>query len=579
MFDGTLLSRVSDSAWLGCRARNAARRPLFIGTITACVIALAILSLVLAPKQRGRPGPLPSTMLVATDTLLLVQTLDQSRVRVANADSTLAIVRQQVLAGTRPRIEQLDPQSLRRHDSLTNVLTDLQGLIGKVETAPLPTSYRALAASPVLISNPRIVVLLDSLHDIERQRDGLDAAGGTDPMFIVLTARATEVGRSIEGIANERRDSLLSTITRMTAPASDAAETRATVPDTLPWIAERDSARSAAATAAADLVAARRGLEENRQEVKRAQEISVISASPFAMIVAAVIFGIVLGFVGALLSEFRAPTIASAAEVERSTTARITAVVTPIARPPAHERRQGNRVAPRYLDFNGDSYRLAYLHIEQSVASPDIVAIVGDDPDVCAIAAMNFAAFAVEDARSVLVIDMAGRSEAIRSLSPMTGHGDVTDIISGRRTWIGATAQISVGRDKMIDVLTADRPAPLSPLLELLRRDKSRLGADFDTILLVASLDLVPDLSTEESINGTVITATVARTPLRAVVRAIEVLREAGRPVFGVVLWDAAPPRLAARAGRPDGGDRQRARQLARQQSIDAQVSPDAGVA
>jgi ElaB/YqjD/DUF883 family membrane-anchored ribosome-binding protein len=514
---------------------------------------------------------------MAVDTLSLLQALSQSRVRVANAESTFAVVRHEVLADAKPHIEQLDPSQLRRHDSLTNVLTDLQGLIGKVETAPLPTSYRALAASPALISNPRIVALIDSLNEVERKRDGLASSGNADPMFMALTDQVTEIGHSIEEVASVRRDSLLSSITRMTAPTAEAESARS-LADTLPWIAERDSALSAVSTATADLSNARRQLEENRQEQKDAAEISIISANPFAMVVAAAILGIVLGFAGALLSEFRGPTIASGAEIERVTSARIMAVVTPIARPNEHERRQGNRVAPRYLDISGDSYRLAYLHIEQSVASPDVVAIVGDDPDVCAIAAMNFAAIAVEDARSVLVIDVAGRSEAIRSLSPMTGRGDVADVISGRHAWGDATAQILVGRDKTIDVLTGDRPTPPAPMIELLHRDRRRLGANYDTVFLVGGLDLVSERSADGLIDGTVITATVARTPLKAVVQAIGVLREASRTVFGVVLWDAAPPRLAARVRRSSGGDRQPVHQTTQKGPGDARPAPDASV-
>jgi hypothetical protein len=574
MFDRTLLSRVSDSAWLGCRARNAARRPLFIATTATCVIALAMLSLVLAPKQRQRPGPLASAMVV--DTVSLLQALSESRVRVANAESAFAVVRHEVLADARPHVEQLDPQQLRRHDSLTNVLTDLQSLIGKVEAAPLPTSYRALAASAALISNPRIIALVDSLREVERKRDGLASSGDADPMYIALTDQATEIGHSIEAIASVRRDSLVASITRMTAPAAE--ESASSVGDTLPWIAERDSALSAVATATADLRNARRQLEQNRQEVKRAAEISVISASPFAMVVAGAILGIVLGFAGALLLEFRGPTIASGAEIERITDARIMAVVTPIARPTEHERRQGNRVAPKYLDIHGDSYRLAYLHIEQSVASPDIVSIVGDDPDVCAIAAMNFAAIAVEDARSVLVIDVAGRSQAIRSLSPMTGQGDIAGVISGRQTWGDATAQILVGRDKTIDVLTGDRPTPHAPLIDLLRRDKQRLGADYDTVFLVGALDLVSERSADGLIGGTVITATVARTPLPAVVQAIGILREATATIFGVVLWDAAPPRLAARVSRRGGGDRKPVGQASPRSAVEARPAPDPSI-
>jgi Mrp family chromosome partitioning ATPase len=557
MFDSNRTFRIRDPAWLSCRARNAARRPLFIAVIAACVVALAVLSLILAPRHRRRPGPMPSTAIIKVDTVPLVQALTVSKSRVESADSALVIVRRQVLAATAtPKIDSLDPKLLKRHDSLTNVLTELQGLIGKVETAPLPTSYRALAASPALISNPQIVALLDSLRDVERDRESLGSAGGADPRFVTLTSRLTEIGRSIEAVAAERRDSLRSTITMITAPSKQVVEERAAAPDTMPWVAERDSALSAVGTATVDLAAARRQLADNRREIEAAQEISVISAGPFAMVVAAAIFGIAIGFAGALRSEFRAPTVADGPELERVTGARVMATVIPVPRTSELERRQANRVAPKYLDTKADSYQLAYLHVEQSVATPDVVAIIGDDADVSAIVAMNLAAIAAEDARSVLVIDAAGRSAAIRSLLPVSGSGDLSEIIANSRSWVDATAHVSVGRDKLIDVVTGARAAAPAALIELLNRDKQRLGKYYDTVFVVGGLDLVPSLVDDHSVGGTVITATVGRTPLAEVVRATNALREKTRQVFGVVLWDGPPPRLAARAQRRTGGDR-----------------------
>jgi hypothetical protein len=557
MFDGKLTFRIRDPAWLSSRARNAARRPMFIAVIAACVVALALLSLVLAPRHRRRPGPMPSTAIIKVDTLPIAEALAVSKSRVGSADSALVIVRQQVLAATaKPKTDSLDPKLLRRHDSLTNVLTELQSLIGKVETAPLPTSYRALAASPALISNPQIIALLDSLRDVEKDRESLGSAGGADPMFVALTSRLTEIGRSIEAVASERRDSLRSTITMITAPSKQVVEERAAAPDTMPWVSERDSALSAVGTATTDLAAARRQLADNQREIEAAQEISVITASPFAMVVAAAIFGIVFGFAGALRSEFRAPTVADGPELERVTGARIMATVVPVPRPSELERRQANRIAPKYLDAKADSYQLAYLHVEQSVATPDVVAIIGDDADVSAIVAMNLAAIAAEDARSVLVIDAAGRSAASRSLLPVTGAGDLSEIISGHRSWVDVTAHVSVGRDKLIDVVTGARAAAPAALVELLNRDKQRLGKYYDTVFVVGGLDLVPSLVDDHSVGGTVITATVGRTPLAAVVQATNALREKARQVFGIILWDGPPPRLAARARRRTGGDR-----------------------
>src|SRR3954470_881313 len=213
MLDGKLTFHLRDPAWIGSRARNAARRPLFIGFVAACVVALALLSVALAPRHRRRFGPSPAVTGLKVDTVLLLQGLAISKTRAASAESALAVARQQVrLATAKPRIDSLNPAIVRKHDSLTNILTELQGLIGKVENAPLPTSYRALAASPALNTNSRILALLDSLRDVEKDRDSYGATEGADPMYVALTSRLTEIGRSIEAVAAERRDSLRSTI-------------------------------------------------------------------------------------------------------------------------------------------------------------------------------------------------------------------------------------------------------------------------------------------------------------------------------------------------------------------------------
>ena len=549
--------RVPDPAWLGSRARNAARRPLVIGTIAIVVIGLAILSIVLAPKSRRRLGPTTGVAAIGVDTVPLIVALTQSQSRVVSAESALVIVRQRVAAAaTQPVIDSLDPKLVARHDSLTNVLTELQSLIGKVETIPLPSSYRSLAASPAMFSNQRVRAMLDSLSNVERERDRYGSGGGADPMFVALTSRATEIGRVIEVIAGERRDSLRAQISRIATPSRQVAEARAAAPDTMPWVAERDSARSAVTGSSADLVTARKTLDDNRREAERALEISAISASPFAMLIAAAIFGIVFGFAGALQSELRKPTVADAAELERATGARVIASVVPAPPPVEYDRRRADRLAPGYLDPKADSYQLAYLHIEQSAATPDVIAIVGDDPDVCAIVAMNIAAIAAEDARSVLVIDAAGRSEAIRSLLPFSTAGDLADLIGGVGSWIDATAHVSVGRDKTIDVVTGVKSAAPVALIELLHREKQRLGRFYDTVFVVGTLDLVPALAETESIGGTVLTATAGGTRLAVVVAATAALREKSRQVFGVVLWDAPPPRLTARPRRTAGGDR-----------------------
>jgi Mrp family chromosome partitioning ATPase len=549
--------RVPEPAWLSSRARNAARRPLFIGLSAAIIVALAGLSLVLAPKNRRPMGPAAAVDDIHIDTVQLQAALERAQTRVTSADSALAIVRQDVATyNAEPPIDSVSPQVLARHDSLANVLNELSALIGKVETVPLPSSYRSLAASPALVTNGRVKALLDSLSEVERERDAFGGAGGADPMFVALTSQATDIGRAIETIAAVRRDSLRAEIGRIVTPTQQIAKVRAAAPDTMPWVAERDSAQSAVLVATEDLASARSALELQREEKQRAKEITAISASPFAMIIAAAIFGIVFGFGGALQMELRKPTVSDATEVERATGARVMASVVPTADSAEFDRRKADRLAPGYLDPKSDSYQLAYLHVEQSAASPDVVTILGDDPDVCAIVTMNIAAIAAEDARSVLVIDAAGRGDAIRAVLPFSPSADVADLIGGIASWVDATAHVAVGRDRTIDVLTGTRSTTSAALIELVQRERQRLGKHYDSVFVIGGLDLVPAIADNTVIDGTVLTVTAGKTRLSTLVDTAAELRAKGRQLFGVVLWDAPPPRLTERPKRTTGGKR-----------------------
>jgi Mrp family chromosome partitioning ATPase len=548
--------RVPEPAWLNSRARNAARRPLFIGLSAAIVVILAGLSLVLAPKNRRAMGPTPAVSDIRIDTLELQSALARSHARVTSAESALVVVRREVATYNAEPVDSVSPQILAKHDSLANILNELSSLMGKAETVPLPSSYRALAASPALATNPRVRALLDSLSEVERQRDAFGGAGGADPMFVALTSQATDIGHAIESIGAQRRDSLRAQIDRIVTPTQQIAKARAAAPDTMPWIAERDSARSAVLVATTELDDARSALELQRQEKQRAKEITAISASPFAMIIAAAIFGIVLGFGGALQMELRRPTVSDAREAERVTGARVMASVVPAADGGEFDRRKADRLAPGYLDPKSDSYQLAYLHVEQSAASPDVVTVLGDDPDVCAIVTMNIAAIAAEDARSVLVIDAAGRGDAIRSLLPFSASADLADLIGGVASWADATAHVAVGRDRTIDVVTGTRSATPSGLIELVQRERQQIGRHYDSVFIIAALDLVPVIAETAFVEGTVLTATAGKTRLSTLVEATARLRENRRQLFGVVLWDAPPPRLTERPRRTLGGKR-----------------------
>ena len=90
-------------------------------------------------------------------------------------------------------------------DSLAAQVAQLGRLLARAENAPLLGSYRALAEAPAMRGDASVNQLLDSLVEIERERESYNAVGGVDPVFVALTARANELGRAIEAVAIARR--------------------------------------------------------------------------------------------------------------------------------------------------------------------------------------------------------------------------------------------------------------------------------------------------------------------------------------------------------------------------------------
>ena len=108
---------------------------MFIALSTTIVVALAGLSLVLAPKNRRAMGPSAAVSEIKIDTVQLLAALGRAHARVTSAESALVIVRREVATyNAEPAVDSVSPQVIARHDSLTNVLNELSALIGKVET-------------------------------------------------------------------------------------------------------------------------------------------------------------------------------------------------------------------------------------------------------------------------------------------------------------------------------------------------------------------------------------------------------------------------------------------------------------
>ena len=165
---------------MSARARNALRRPVFIGTVSLVIFATALIAIVVVPQQARRAATAMRPAASARpDTETTVVALREAERQVAQAESSVVAARAQIgqmIAAaaaavaadtTTGGIEQsLDVRN--RRDSLGADASLLNSLLTRAANAPLLASYRALAEAPPMRGDVRVKQLLDSLVDIER---------------------------------------------------------------------------------------------------------------------------------------------------------------------------------------------------------------------------------------------------------------------------------------------------------------------------------------------------------------------------------------------------------------------------
>jgi len=537
------------AVWLTARARNTVHRPVFIGAVSFGTFVAALVALVVAPQQSRRATTtVPRLAGVRPDTTAFVAALAQAHARLVAADSSLAYARTNAVVAAPPAADTLDPRLRVRRDSLSTDVNDLDALLARVETAPVAGSYRALAESHQLASSARARTLLDSLTEVERDREAFGTTGGADPVYVALTSRAAEIGRAIQSVGQARRDSLRQEIARLNASATPPTTVRSAAVDTTAWIVERDSARSRLREAISAVTQAREKTKEYDQAVARAADEAAFSAPPVALLGAALVFGVVLGFGSAFYGEMRHPRVSDEHEVERVTGARVLATIRPRPRRPDRQRRASDRDAPPYFDPGADGYQLTYLHVARAGASRLVLTIAGVDMGVVGVIATNVAAIAADEARSVIIIDAEARTSPVAAALRIRAEPGFTDVVNHNVDWAELTTQAMVGRDRAIDVI----PSGLSSesldgarVTALFRREASRLARHYEAIIVVASIEqAVAGIPGALPIPDTLLCARVGHTRLADLQKALDGVRAAGGAPLGIVLWDALPPAL-----------------------------------
>jgi Mrp family chromosome partitioning ATPase len=552
---------LTGATWIAARARNALRRPVFISAVSVVTFALSLLALVIVPQQARRAAAaIRPVTAQRPDTEPTVAALLEAERQVAAAESSVVSTRTeltQLVATTAAATagdttvggERLGATMRSRRDSLSAQVDQLGRLIARSENAPLLGSYRALAQSAPMQGDVRVRQLLDSLVEIERERDSYSAVGGVDPVFVALTARANELGKNIEALANVHRTALRQELSTIAPPptAVPAAVALRPLPDTLARVQARDAARAAAGGVAARLARERAELATLDARESRARELGNVGASPSAMLAAALVFGAVLGFGFALFDEVRRPRLADAYEAERATGVRVLGVIRPLPPSPERGRRSTDRSGPPYIDPGADGHQLVYLTIATAGSNAVMLTITGDNSAVAAIVAINFAAIAADEARSTLLIDTDGVSSSVTAALRLRTSAGISGLVKGTAQWPEVTRSARLGRDRTIDVVPSGEGAvPLEEIKALLQRDITRLAKRYDAIILVSSLEQVlAGLPTALPISDVLFCARSGQTAIADARQIILDIAATGAHPRGIVLWDAIDPALA----------------------------------
>ena len=549
------------AAWIGARSRNALRRPAFISLVSGLTFIASLLALVVVPQQAKKTAAAmrpPASL--RPDTEPTVAALVEAKRQAAAADSNVAQARRDiaqlisetaVVAATDTGAGgvMLSAEVRARRDSLNEQVNTIGRLLARSQNAPLLGSYRALAQAPAMQGDARVKAMLDSLVEIERERDSYSAVGGVDPVFVTLSARANELGHNIETLADARRTALkteLSTIAPP-APALPAAIATRLIPDTLEKTKDRDAARAAEAGVASRLARERSELLALDAREEKAQELANVGASPSAMLAAALIFGAVLGFGVALFNEVRHPRIADGYEVERATGVRVLGEIRRL--PPSDERgRRGvDRSVPGFIDPGADGHQLVYLTIATAGVNAVMLTVTGDVPAIVAVVAINFAAIAADEARETLLVDADGTAATVSAALRIRPSAGIAGVARGSVDWTQTIRTTNLGRSRTIDVVpTGDGITPSEQLAEVLRRDSPALSRRYDAIVMVASLEQVTaGLASAMAIPDVLLCVRAGQTPIEDIKHSLEEIEKSGARTRGIVMWNAPVPVLA----------------------------------
>ena len=535
--------------WMSSRSRNASRRFAVMGIAGGLVFLIALMAFILVPRQATRAAVrVSATIEERPDSNRTVAIRNRAAAEMAKTDSILNVARRPVIAApTVAVIDTFPPEAIAQRQALSNEVATLNRLIDRADNAPLPSSYRALATAPSLASDPVVRSLLDSLSDIERERDAFGTVGGVDPVYVALTSRATAVGRSIQAIAESKRADARQRLNAL-RPAGPPPPPRVNV-DTARYMAQREANARIYADAMATLAQMKAVNDRIDGETSRARDLANIGAPPLAMLAAAVVLALTLGFGASLLVELQGPTVADAREAEQVTGVRVLSTIQPSEVLAERTRRQADVSGPPLIDLSSESYRTLYLHLVATGANVPIVTVAGDDSGIVATVASNIAAAAAYEAQGVLLVDADPTTSTIARVFRIPSNPGLTGIISGKSDWAGSIVPATIGRDRTLDVLPSGsrRGAPDPDVAERIRADFARMERRYDLIVIAAPTAYVQRGPTSiVPAPDVVLCVRAVHTRIARLKQAIASLRFLDLRIHGLVLWNDHLPVIEA---------------------------------
>lgn len=505
----------------------------------------ALIAFVLVPRQGAQVNAPSEKIEVRPDSTSVLVVRDEAAAQVALADSVLAIARRSVAVPVAATVDTFPPEAIARRDSIEGVVAALTRLITRAETSPLSSSYRALAESPLVADMPQVKILLDSLGEIEKEREAFGAVGAVDPVYVALTARATAIGRGIQGLADRRRGELRAQL-NLLRPVATAPVVSSTV-DTMMYLGRRAESEKIRFGAEQELRQIRQKNVQIDQQIARVRNVANVDAPPLAMLAAATILALAVGFAVAFGYELRQPHISDSREAEQFARSRVITIVKP-SEVVERARRKSDEHAPPLIDVVSENYKNLYMHIAGSEIPVPVITVTGEEPVIVAAVAANLAATAAYEARSTLLVDVDPTTSTIAGVLRLRSNPGFADVMAGRTQWPEAIVPTTIGRDRPLDVLpsgTGKVVHPDGPTISAIQAGFQRMERRYDFIVIAAPLSFVQrDALSIIPGPDVVLCGRIARTKTQDLAAAAESLRGINMHIHGLVLWDDELPRI-----------------------------------